>query len=628
MAINGSLLNIKPIVHIAAFALCSLSSCTNPIPEELPNILWLTSEDNSPLLGSYGDSFATTPNLDRLASQGFLYSHAYANAPVCAPARNAIITGVYPTAGGNQNMRSTYPISELVITFPHYLKYWGYYCTNNAKTDYNTASIDPAVIWDESSQLAHYKNREPGQPFFAVFNTMITHESSLHRRRPSEVLRHKPEEVVLPPYHPDTEEIRYDWAKYYDHIEDMDSWVGEKLKELEDLGLAENTIVFYYGDHGGVLARSKRFVYETGTRVPLIIRIPEKYKHLYPAKEPGSVIDRLVTFVDLAPTLLSIVGIEIPKWMQGKAFLGNKKSKDPEFAHMFRDRMDERYDMSRAVRDKKFRYIKNYMPHRIYGQHLSYLWQAPSMRSWEEAYLNGHCNEIQRRFWETKPSEELYDTENDPWEVNNLAQDPQYEKVLKRMRKANKEFVLKIGDTGFIPEVDLEIRRGSMASYDYIRQNPELLASIFDAAEMASMASTKNLAQLIEFTKSDESAIRYWGALGMLILKESALPARNQLLLLMDDTSPSVAITASEALLHFGEGELVVKRLLDWLNHENLYIRTYAINALEALSSTNQDYIGSLSEFISNSVPTQDQYDVWAARRLLEKWEASFALQN
>ena len=256
----------------------------NSANDELPNILWLTSEDNSPFLGCYGDDFATTPNLDRLASEGFLYTHAYANAPVCAPARNSIITGVYANSGGHEHMRSYYPKSETVKTYPEYLREAGYYCTNNDKTDYNnTASIDPDKIWDECSKKAHYKDRGQGQPFFAVFNTMISHESSLRISIPNRRLHHNPDEVPIPPYHPAAPDIKHDWAQYYDKIEKMDTWIGKKLQELEDAGLAENTIVFYYGDHGGVLPFSKRYVYERGTHVPLIVRIPKNtstFSHL------------------------------------------------------------------------------------------------------------------------------------------------------------------------------------------------------------------------------------------------------------------------------------------------------------------------------------------------------------
>jgi len=271
--------NLFKLISFIFFVGGIFTSCSEKKPQELPNILWLTSEDNSPFLGCYGDEFATTPHLDKLASEGFLYTHAYANAPVCAPTRNTILTGVYACSGGNQHMRSYYPKSDIVKTYPEYLREIGYYCTNNSKTDYNVSNVDPSKIWDQCDKEAHYKNRAEGQPFFAVFNTTISHESSIHKFIPNNELRHSPDEVPIPPHHPATPEMKHDWAQYYDKVEDMDTQIGKWLKELEDEGLLENTIVFYYGDHGGVLARSKRYVYETGTRVPFIVRIPEKYKN-------------------------------------------------------------------------------------------------------------------------------------------------------------------------------------------------------------------------------------------------------------------------------------------------------------------------------------------------------------
>ena len=270
---------MKKLITLTALILSMLITGCNK-SNELPNILWITSEDNSPLLGCYGDSFATTPNMDQLAREGFLYTNAYANAPVCAPARNTILTGVYACSNGNEQMRSLYLKSETVRPYTEFLLEKGYYCTNNSKTDYNFANVNTDEIWNECGPEAHYRNRAQGQPFFAIFNFTISHESCLHKSTPDSLLRHRPEEVTLPPYHPDTPEMRHDWAQYYDKVEDLDTKLGEVLAELEKAGLAGNTIVFYYSDHGGVVGRSKRYLYETGTHVPMIIRIPEKYKKL------------------------------------------------------------------------------------------------------------------------------------------------------------------------------------------------------------------------------------------------------------------------------------------------------------------------------------------------------------
>lgn len=604
-----------------AFLTGFFASCKERIPTELPNIIWLTSEDNSPFFGCYGDKFATTPNLDKLASEGFLYTHAYANAPVCAPTRNTILTGVYACSGGNEHMRSNYTKSDIVKTYPEYLREIGYYCTNNVKTDYNLGNFDDKAIWDDCSNKAHYKNRKNGQPFFAVFNCTISHESSLHKSIPDSLLRHRPDEIPLPPYHPATPEMKHDWAQYYDKIEDMDSWVGEKLKELEDAGLLENTIVFYYGDHGGVLARSKRYVYESGTHVPFIVRIPEKYKYLFPEKTVGSKVNRLISFVDLLPTLLSITGIQIPEYLQGSAFLGKQKTTNPEYAFMFRGRMDERYDMCRAVRDQKFRYIRNYMPYRIYGQHLEYLWLAPSVGSWEKAYLDGQCNEIQSVFWNKKPVEELYDTENDPWEINNLANNPEYKEVLERMRAANKTWATRINDAGFIPEAERVERAGETPMYDYMRSGKINLEEIINAAEIATLGKVENIETLKTYLKSNESAVRYWGATGLLILGNEAVSATDDLKAATNDKSANVVSTAAEALYNLGETEIAKKALLAVLENPNEFARCHALNVIDCINEESPEMIAGVVKMINNAESnTRNKYDMRSAKWLIEKW--------
>ena len=624
---NLNQLKIPALTGIFSFGL--LTGCNEPRPNELPNILWITSEDNSPFAGCYGDEFATTPNMDLLASQGFLYTHAFANAPVCAPARNTILTGVYASSGGHSHMRSQYPQSEIVKPYPLYLSEAGYYCTNNVKEDYNLPAEQAKGIWDESSNKAHYKNRQPGQPFFAVFNSTISHESSLHRRTPLDELRHDPAKVKLPPYHPDTPDMRHDWAQYYDRIEDMDAWIGNILEELEESGEAENTIVFYYSDHGGVLARSKRFLYGSGTQVPFIVRIPEKYKYLFPSKKPGTKVDRLISFVDLVPTLLSIAGIPIPEYLQGNAFLGDQKTADPEYVFMFRDRMDERYDMSRAVRDKKFRYIKNYMPYRPHGQHLEYLWLAPSIRSWEAAYSNGECNEIQSQFWLPKAAEELYDTENDPWEVNNLGNDPAYADVLQRMRNECTQWILRVRDAAFIPEADRTARAGGQPFYDYFR-NPDLpFQEIVEAANLASAAKVTNLETLKGFLRHSDSAIRYWGATGMLIQKEDARSALPELSVALNDTSPNVVAVAAEALYNLGETSEALKALVRIISEPNEMAQCHSLNVVANIKTDNPAIQAAVIDIVvSQPGAGREKYDLRMAKSLILKWGIDLEKHN
>jgi len=601
---------------------------------DVPNILWITSEDNSPFLGCYGDENATTPNLDQLAREGFRYTRAYANCPVCAPARNTIITGVYAASNGNEQMRSTYRCSESIEAYSALLMKAGYYCTNNSKTDYNTSSIDPAEVWDESSGKAHYKNRPAGKPFFAIFNLMESHESQIFppgalTGRPSDpvVPKHNPAAMKLPPYHPDIPEMRHDWAVYYDQIEKMDSRVGELLRELEDSGEADNTIVFYYADHGGVLARSKRYIYESGTKVPFIVRIPEKFKDLFPTEKPGTSVDRMISFVDLAPTLMSIIGAGIPEFMQGKAFLGNQVIEEPEYVHMTRQRMDERIDMVRAVRDKKYRYIRNYMPFRIPLQHLAFLFFAPSAQAWEDAFHAGGLTPVQQVPFLPKPLEELYDTENDPWEVNNLAGDPDYAKVLLRMRAENKAWMEEIRDVGLIPETIYEELAGEGSMYDYMRSDDCPFDELLEAAETATLPEA-DLKAYSRYLSHKHPAVRYWGATGMLIHLDAAKLQMETLLKASRDKNSSVAVIAAEALYALGEKGPAMETYIRIMTDPayDMADRNFALNSVDGAHVSDPDLQQVVQEFYEANKEGKEgfarfnEFDWLMSEALLKKW--------
>jgi len=619
----------------AAFSGCNI---VQP-PKDLPNILWITSEDNSEYFVScYGNSFATTPNIDNLAGEGFMYTNAFSAHPVSAPSRNSIITGAYANSNGNIPMRSTYAKSDVVRTYPEYLRQAGYYCTNNSKTDYNTSSIDPNEIWDESSNKAHYKNRPEGKPFFAVFNLTSSHESNVNRGQkiPVGELRHDPDKVTLPPYHPDTPEMRFDWAVYYDAVENMDREVGKLLEELEESGLDENTIVFYYSDHGGVLPRSKRFVYETGTHVPFIIRIPEKFKYLYPEKKPGNKVDRLISFVDLAPTLCSITGVPIPDYMQGEAFLGKQKTKDPRYVYMARERMDERYDLVRAVRDKQYRYIRNYMPFRPTMQYLRTLFGLSSTQSWANEYKAGRTNAIQSMFFQENPVEELYDSEKDPWNVNNLADDPVYSEVLERMRKAEMDWRRQIRDVGLIPEDEYGFYAGEKSMYDYMHSDECPFEDLMKAADLATLGGPEDLDTFIGYLKSDHSAIRYWGVTGLLILKETARPAISALKEAAYDRAGSVATLAAEALYGLDEKEAARKAYINILQDTIVYDysdRNFTLNSIDIIHElspeiASPEIIYAVQKLVQyrtdNPISgTTAGYEMRTAPYLLQKWGAT-----
>lgn len=571
------------ISKISSLFLLSTSCLANPSPkEEKPNILWITSEDNSPFLGCYGDCFATTPNLDKLASRSITYMNAFANAPVSAPSRNTIITGMYSTTLGNENMRSQYPAPSFLHLYPYYMNKAGYYTTNNAKKDYNI-TINNDEGWDESGNKAHYKNRGNGQPFFAVFNILISHESCIHTTIPNSRLRHSPEKVSIPPYHPQTPEMKHDWAQYYDKVEEMDAKVGELLKELEEAGLADNTIVFYYSDHGGVLGRSKRYLYESGLRVPLIVHLPEKYSYLAKEKN-GTATERIVSFIDLAPTLLNIAGIGIPGYMQGKPFLGTKQEEENTYAFGYRGRMDERIDLVRSVRNKQFRYIRNYMPHKIYGQYKEYLWKAPSMGSWQKEYMQGRLDENQRRFWETKPAEELYDIFSDPHNVHNLAEVPEYKQILEEMREANREWIISSRDAGFIPEPMLEEISRTTTPYDYAGSMKYDIRKTLETAEIASKNDPRDYDTLAERLSDSDPVIRYWAIIGMVISKQKSDKIINELVKLLNDPYAHNRIAAAEALYNADKKEIAIKAVAKEVQCENEMQALYALNAIENMS--------------------------------------------
>lgn len=423
-----------------------------------PNILWISTEDISPDLGCYGDSYAVTPNLDRFAARAVRYDNAFTTAGVCAPVRSGIITGMYPTMIGTNDMRCKGVPPPQVKCFTEYLRAAGYYCTNRSKTDYQFAS--PVTAWDDCSKTAHWRNRAKGQPFFSVINITTTHESRIRSRYKE--LKHDPAKAKLPPYYPDTPVVRKDWARYYDIITTMDQQVGQILRQLEDDGLAEQTIVWFWGDHGRGLPRAKRWLYDSGLHIPLLIRVPEKFHKLagptnLAALKPGTVNDDLISSIDFGPTVLSLAGIKVPAHIHGRPFLGWQKAPPRKYIFAARDRLDEAYDIIRAVRDKRFKYIRNFMPYVTYGRNIDYMNQMPTMKEMRRLNAAGKLKGPQKYYFlPTKPIEELYDTTGDPYEVHNLAGDPKYNDVLQRMRNVLLRWMKNTGDVGLIPEPDFD----------------------------------------------------------------------------------------------------------------------------------------------------------------------------
>lgn len=563
--------------------------------EARPNILWLVSEDNSPFIGAYGDKLAHTPTIDGLARRGLLYRHAYANAPVCAVSRFGVLTGVYAeSCGPAHHMRASARVSGELKGYPQYLRRAGYYCTNNAKTDYNS-DIDPQTVWNESSETAHWRNRPAGVPFMAVFNYDTTHESQINRPTEGRV---KPADVGVPAFLPDTPDMRVNIASYYNRMELMDGELAARLAELEMDGLTERTIIFYYSDHGGVLPRSKRFCYDEGLHTPLIVVFPQRYAHLAPAAM-GSEIDTPVGFVDLAPTVLSLAGIAPPAQMVGQPFLGRKIKPRSSYVFGARDRMDERYDFTRTVTDGRYRYIRNYMPNRPWGQYYSYAWLNTGYQDWERSYLAGTLAPPQARFFKPKPYEELYDVKADPEELTNLIEQPEQQARLETLRKVLDDHLLAINDNGFIPEGSPpEGYRNSRASGAYPLK--EIMA-------IASAAARRDAGRLMTFREAlahSNEVIRYWGAQGLLLLGKKALPALPALQRSMnDDASLHVRVVAAEALSGLGEAEAAVEVLMDLLDQPFYPVRLQAINALTYVGPAARAALPAIERAIAEEVP-------------------------
>ncbi|WP_435021330.1 sulfatase-like hydrolase/transferase [Tundrisphaera sp. TA3] len=587
-----------------------------------PNILWLTSEDHGPQMGCYGDPVATTPHVDKLAARGMIYTRAWSNAPVCAPARTTLISGMYACSTGGENMRSLVPYPAGLAMFPQLLREAGYHCTNNAKEDYNLAK--PGKVWDASGKQAHWRNRRANQPFFAVFNSEKSHESQI-RARPH-TLVHDPAKVPIPAYHPDTPEVRRDWAQYYDGVTAADADAGMRLDELDKAGLADDTIVFYFGDHGSGMPRSKRWPYNSGLRVPLVVSFPKKWRHLAPeGYAPGGRSDRLVGFVDFAPTVLSLAGVRPPSWTQGHAFLGEFAAPPQPFAFGFRGRMDERVDLVRTATDGRFVYARNYMPHLIYGQRIDYMFQTPTTRVWKALHDAGKLTPAQDAFWNPKPPEELYDLDADPDEVRNLAGSPEHRAILDRLRTAQQELARSIRDVGFLPEGERYRRAEGGSPYDLARDGDRYpFDRVSATADAASMLRPEALPALKGSLADPDAAVRYWAALGVLMRgRDGFVSAGPETRKALDDPSPDVRAVAGRILGQFGTAEdlaralPVLTRLVDPAGND-VFSALGGLDALAALGPKASPAHPAIGAFAGKWAVPDPRYATYAPRLLAE----------
>ncbi|MFV2070571.1 MAG: sulfatase-like hydrolase/transferase, partial [Pirellulales bacterium] len=561
-------------ISLAAVFLIGLLSAVDPASAapQRPNILWISCEDIGPHLGCYGDAQAVTPTIDRLAQQGVRYTHAFTTCPVCATNRSSIITGMFPTTIGTHYMRCRARLPETIRCFTETLRKAGYYCTNNAKTDYNFSQ--PATAWDASSRQAGWQGRQPDQPFFAVYNFTNTHESKIwprgesHRQQIPDVTsaqRRDPAWVVLPPYYPDTPETRRDWANYMENITQLDYYVADLLDRLKQDGLADSTIVFFWSDHGAGLPRAKRWLYDSGTHIPLIVRIPPAWR-LPGQGHSGTVNDELVLSLDFGPTVLNLAGLPVPPHMQGRPFLGKDRPSPREFVVGVRDRMDERYDIVRTVRDHRYRYIHNYMPYEPYMQYLNYAERNATMKALRSAKADGSLPEAARLLMaDRKPVEELYDTLNDPHEIHNLAasSDERHHEALHRLRGVLDQWSRETHDLGLVPESMVIASERQHGHRMALLDDPaaELWMEVVRRLMAVDAGEDERHRRCAAGLGSPYPVVRYWAVTGLVRGLGDPPPRATkddrkrvgQFATLLEDESPIVRIAAADALCRLGD---------------------------------------------------------------------------
>ncbi|MDB2429805.1 sulfatase [Akkermansiaceae bacterium] len=533
---------------------CLLFSITAHAKQDKPNIVWIVSEDNSAKwLRLYNEGGAPMPYVERLARVGITFNNAFSCAPVCSVARSTIISGCYAPRLGAQYHRkqATVAMPDGLKMFPWYLRKNGYHTTNNSKEDYNFHPADKKGVWDASSRKANYKNRKPGQPFFHVQNFGTTHEGKTFGDPLKFQLKTDPAKVRLAAYHPDTPVFRRSYAHYLDNHMTVDTQIGAFLKKLEIDGLLDDTFIFYYGDHGGVMPGSKGYANESGLRVPMVVSVPKNWQHLAPTPTRTRV-DGFVEFVDLSATVLNLAGVEIPTAIDGKPFLGKGvtleelNKRDQSFGYA--DRFDEKYDLVRTLRKGKFRYSRNYQPFNFDGLYNEYRYKQTPFAQWRELYLAGKLNAAQEQFFKARPAETLYDLSSDPDEVKNLASDPAHQKTLLELRALLQKRLKGMPDLSFYPEpVFLKTATDNPVAFG--QKHKSEIAKLIETADLSLKSFEEAKERIATALDSKNPWERYWGLIVCSSFGKQAAPFYEQAKkLAADDAEPLVRTRAAEFL--------------------------------------------------------------------------------
>jgi arylsulfatase A-like enzyme len=538
-----------------------LLTVSSVVAQQKPNILWVVIEDTSPqFIGCYGNKDARTPIIDKLASEGVRFTNAFSTGTVCSPSRSCIITGVKTYKAGTGNHRSEYPVPDFIKGFPYHLQKQGYYTTNNSKTDYNVANAGKFTkeAWNESSGIADWKNRKPGQPFFAVYNFMDSHQSRTMTEPYSwylkNVLNKLPEneqigdsDFKMPPFYADNLEMRKQFARVYNSIKLTDTEIGELLARLEKDHLKDSTIIFFYGDHGEGIPRGKTNGINLGYRVPFVIWFPKMYKNLSPWGTSGAVTDELIDFEDLAPTLISLAGGSVPDYLTGRVLIGKDRSKPTNHLILSADRSDNGIDLLRSVTDGKYMYSRNFMPFMPQARYIRYMEIGEIKQQMRKDLAENKLNPLQKSLFEDRPAEFLYDIENDIWETKNLATDPSHKAVLEKMRNQMKTEILQARDVLLLPEYEIGLISEKTTPYEFrLTDQNYPVAQVYDAASLSGFRGKDIAEKQIRLLGSSNKIVRYWAILGLRSQNPEILKTYSkQIIQAMNDPYPPVAVTAS-----------------------------------------------------------------------------------
>ena len=598
-------------------------SCEND--NSKPNILWIVTEDNSiHYMNLYTDGGAEMSQINALADQGVVFDNAFSNSPVCSVARSTLITGVYAPRVGTQYHRrmNRVKLPDGVKPLPVYLKEAGYYTTNNAKEDYNF--IKDGEIWNESSGKATYKNRKENQPFFHVQNFHNTHEGQLHfnKQHLEEALKNNNLDSITPfPYHPDTPTFRYTQSLLHNHHKDVDKEIEKFINDLKNEGLLDDTIIFYYGDHGGVLPRSKGYIYESGLNVPLVVKVPKKFKKLSPYKT-GTRTSTFVEFVDLVPTVLSLAGIDIPKSIDGKAFLGKKLKKSElekrNSAFGYADRFDEKYDLVRSIRKGKYKYMRNYQPFNVDGLYNFYRYKMLAYKEWYTLFQDGKLNDIQSQFFKPKSPESLYNIEEDPHETKNLANDIAYNDILITMREELNNHLMSINDLSFLPEPYF-LKNGIDDVVEYSAQNKTLIKKLIETSNLQLKDYDEVSSQIKKALDHDNPWVRYWGLIVCSSFGSKAMENKDKINVIFENDSENLVRMRAAEFMLLNDIELSDLKINSLLKRSNFEAEAnLMLNTLANIKTINPKYKLNLNKnvFPENWIPPIREENALVNRRM------------